>query len=158
MRRFVLLLCLAFAVPAFALSPGERAPELGLVDTNGEVIRMADLRGKVVIVDFWASWCGPCREELPALASLQEEFGDRLVIVGVSVDTDEGAMRRFLRRSGVRFRVARDVDQAVAGRYEPPRMPSSYVIDQEGVVRHVHAGFDSDDIAEFRSEIRALLQ
>ena len=153
------LVALAISVPAFALRDGSRAPEIGLRDTDGHMVRMSELRGKVVLVDFWASWCAPCREEIPVLNELQREFGNDLVIVGVNIDRDESNMRDFMRRMPMRFRVVHDSGgSSVAERYSPPRMPSSYIIDRRGIVRHVHAGFRAGDDNQMRSQIRALLR
>ncbi len=119
---------------------------------------MADLRDKVVLVDFWASWCAPCREELPVLERLHRRYKDHgLVIVGVNIDRDESNMTGFLRRTPVGFRVVHDGSHRVADRYQPPRMPSSYLIDKRGVVRYVHAGFRASDAERLEREIRELL-
>ncbi len=153
------LLSLAFALPALALSSGDRAPDIGLRDTNGRMVQMRALRGKVVLVDFWASWCEPCREEMPVLNRLQREYREQgLVVVGVNIDRDEANMTRFLRRTPVSFRVVHDSGgQTVAERFEPPRMPSSYLIDRRGVVRHVHEGFRASDASTLEEHVRALL-
>ena len=150
---------LAAAVgPALALSEGSRAPEIGLRDTRGRSVRMSQLRGKVVLVDFWASWCRPCAEEMPVLERLHEKYGDDgLVIVGVNIDNEEANMKRFLRRTPVSFRVVHDGAHRVADRYSPPRMPSSYLIDRRGVVRYVHAGFRSSDAREIEAHVKQLL-
>jgi len=149
----------ALAGSADALNRGSRAPEIGLRDTQGRAVRMADLRGKVVVVDFWASWCAPCREELPVLDRLQRRYEDHgLVVVGVNIDREESNMTSFLRRTPVSFRVVHDSGHRVADRYQPPRMPSSYVIDKRGVVRFVHAGFRASDAQRLEREIRQLLE
>ncbi len=161
--RFILF-ALAFALASFsvassALSTGSRAPEIGLESLDGNQVRMRDLRGKVVIVDFWASWCGPCREELPVLNRLYERYKDAgLVVVGVSQDTRARNARGFLRRTPVDFPVVIDEDHEVAGRYDPPRMPSSYIVDRRGVVRHVHEGFRSGDERTIEQQVRQLLR
>ena len=148
----------AVAVPAFALSRGARAPEIGLRDTQGNPVRLSQLRGKVVLVDFWASWCEPCKEEIPVLNRLHREYGDYgLVIVGVNIDNDEGNMRRFLRRTPIDFRVVHDGNHRVADRYSPPRMPSSFLIDQRGVVRYVHEGFRAADARVIERKVKELL-
>lgn len=145
-------------VPAAALNRGARAPEIGLNDLDGNAIRMAGLRGKVVLVDFWASWCAPCREEMPVLERLHNTYKDRgLVIVGVSQDRNVGNIRTFLRQTPVTFPIVHDAAHAVAGRYGPPRMPSSYIIDRRGVVRFVHGGFRAGDGATMEREIQGLL-
>lgn len=154
-----LALVAATALPAYALRRGSRAPEIGLRDTNGRAVRMSSLRGKVVVVDFFASWCRPCRQEMPVLERLHDQYGDQgLVIVGVNLDTERSNMDRFLRQVPVSFRVVHDPRHQVADRYNPPAMPSSYIIDRRGVVRHVHEGFEARDAAVFEREIRALLR
>jgi peroxiredoxin len=158
-----LTLCLASigwpGSTAAALEAGTRAPEIGLRDLDGRPIRLSALRGKVVVVDFWASWCAPCREEMPVLERLYKKYkDDGLVVVGVSVDREKGNVRKFLKRNPVSFPIVHDSGHQVAGRYEPPRMPSSFIIDKRGVVRHVHAGFRSGDGSQFEREIKALLK
>ncbi len=149
---------LAVAASALALSAGQRAPEIGLRDLEGNNVTMASLRGNVVLVDFWASWCGPCAEEMPVLERLYTTYrGQGLRIVGVSQDRNASNVQGFLREHRVSFPIVHDAQHAVAGRYSPPRMPSSYIIDRSGVVRHVHEGFRASDAARMEREIRALL-
>jgi cytochrome c biogenesis protein CcmG/thiol:disulfide interchange protein DsbE len=143
---------------AQALRAGARAPEIGLRDLDGNQVTMAGLRGNVVVVDFWASWCEPCPAAMAALQALYERYGGRgLRVVGVSQDRDVGNVRTFLRRHPVTFPIVHDGGHAVADRYRPSAMPSSFVIDRRGVVRHVHAGFHSGDAAQLEREIRQLL-
>lgn len=153
-----LLVTLGLVATVAAVDAGSRAPELGARTLDGRPIRMADLRGKVVIVDFWASWCEPCREELPALDRLYQRYREQgLVVVGVSVDRTERNARGFLRRNSVSFPIIHDEGHRIADRYSPPRMPSSYIVDRRGVIRHVHEGFRSGDERRIEREVRALL-
>lgn len=147
-----------FAAPAHAIEEGARAPEIGLRDTEGNAVRLSELRGKVVLVDFWASWCAPCRQEMPILEDLHARYAEQgLVIVGVNIDRDAENMRDFLRRTPVSFRVVHDGQHRVADRYGPPRMPSSYFIDRRGVVRYVHEGFRRRDARTIEAHIQDLL-
>lgn len=152
------LLAIGIAGSAFALGVGDRAPEIGIADLNGGRVAMGSLRGKVVIVDFWASWCEPCAAEMPVLERLYTTYrGQGLEVIGVSQDREVANARQFLSRTRVSFRNVHDASHAIAGRYRPPRMPSSYVIDRSGVVRHVHAGFRPSDAQQLEREVRALL-
>ncbi|HJL20283.1 MAG TPA: TlpA disulfide reductase family protein [Sandaracinaceae bacterium LLY-WYZ-13_1] len=146
------------AASAFALDTGERAPEIGLQDMDGQRVTMSSLRGNVVLVDFMASWCEPCAEEMPVLERLYQRYrGQGFRVVAVSQDRQASNLRSFLNEHRVSFPVVLDASHQVAGRYEPPRMPSSYIIDRNGVVRHVHAGFRSGDARTLERQIRALL-
>lgn len=150
---------LGISVTSYALDVGERAPEVGLTDTQGRAIRLSALRGKVVILDFWASWCEPCKDAMPVLDRLYQRYRERgLVVVGVNVDRQERNMTRFLQRTRVSFPIVHDGSQAVAGRYDPPTMPSSYIIDRRGVVRHIHRGFRSGDDESMERQVQALLR
>jgi thiol-disulfide isomerase/thioredoxin len=143
---------------ASALEAGGRQPEIGLTDLRGSRIDLASLKGKVVIIDFWASWCAPCKEEMPVLERLYKKYKDRgFVVVGISVDQELANVRSFLKQLPVSFPIVHDADHKVADRFKPPRMPSSYVVDRKGIVRYVHAGFRSEDGAKLEAEVQALL-
>jgi len=143
---------------ARAVGDGGRAPEIGLADRAGKLVKLADLKGRVVLVDFWASWCAPCRDELPVLEALYRKYREQgLVIVGVGLDQDPEKLAKFLKLSPLSFPVVHDRAGVVAERYAPPKMPSSYLIDKRGVVRKVHAGFKASDKAAFEREVTALL-
>jgi cytochrome c biogenesis protein CcmG/thiol:disulfide interchange protein DsbE len=153
----VVLLAFSTTVAA-ALDSGSRSPEIGLKDLSGKRIDLASLKGKVVIVDFWASWCGPCKEEMPVLEKLWGKYkGEGLVVVAVSVDKEAGNIKKFLQKTRVSFPVVHDAEHAVSGRFSPPRMPSSYVLDRKGIVRFVHEGYRSGDAAKFEKEVKKLL-
>jgi thiol-disulfide isomerase/thioredoxin len=136
------------------------APEIELNDFAGKPVRMKELRGKVVLVDFWASWCGPCREELPVLEKLSRQYAERgFVVVGVNIDKSGDVAREFLkaRKLALSFPVVNDSGHGVAARYAPPTMPSSYLIDRTGRVQKVFAGFRASDAAELESALKKLL-
>lgn len=149
---------LVAANAATALDTGARMPEIGLKDLHGNTIDRASLAGKVVIVDFWASWCGPCKEEMPVLSRLYTKHASSgLVVVGVSVDEDVANVRSFLAKVKATFPIVHDQKHTVAERFAPPKMPSSYVIDRRGIVRHVHGGFRPADADSLASEVQKLL-
>jgi cytochrome c biogenesis protein CcmG, thiol:disulfide interchange protein DsbE len=144
--------------PVQALDQGARMPEIGLKDLRGVQVDLDSLKGKVVIVDFWASWCAPCKEEMPVLEKLYKKYKDRgLVVVGVSVDQELANAKTFIKQNPVSFSIVHDGTHAVANRYKPPKMPSSYIVDRNGVVRHVHGGYRDGDAAKFEAEVVALL-
>lgn len=144
---------------ARALDVGDTPPDWALTTLAGKPISLASLRGKVVLIDFWASWCAPCKEEMPFLESLHKKnAGKGLVIVGVSVDQERANADKFIKALKVTFPVVHDEKHAVADQYKPPRMPTSFVLDKAGKVRFVHAGFRKDDAASIEREIAELLK
>lgn len=155
----IVLALLGLAQLAAALDVGTSPPEIGLPALDGGTVSLAGLRGKVVVVDFWASWCAPCKQEMPVLESLYKRFKDRgLVVVGVSVDNERGNAQRFAREVRVTFPIVHDAGHVVADRFHPPKMPTSYVIDKAGKVRFVHAGYRAEDARKLEQEITSLLQ
>lgn len=158
LRVLVTALVLASPALAAALEVGQAPPEVPMKTLSGKSLSLASLRGKVVLIDFWASWCAPCKEEMPFLERLQKKHGDRLVIVGVSVDSDRANAEKFIRDLKVTFPIVHDAKHAVADQYKPPRMPTSFVLDRDGKVRFVHAGYHKDDAAKIEREIAKLLE
>lgn len=153
-----LLLCFSATNAAFALEAGKPMPEIGLKTLDGKNVTAKALKGKVVVLDFWATWCGPCKVELPILQKLYKKYGkDGLVIIGINIDNEPDKLKGFLSKLGVTFPIAHDKGKEVTKRYEPEKMPSSFIIGRDGVVKHVHAGFNAEDEAKFEKEIKALL-
>ncbi len=149
-----LLAAPALALEAGDVAPGFRAPRL---DGAGE-LALADMRGKVVFVDFWASWCAPCQKSMPQLAALQREFpAERFALIGVNVDRDAPAAKKLLAKHGVTYPSAADPEGGLPARFGLETMPTAYLIDGDGVIRYVHRGFRDGDIDELRKRIHALL-
>ena len=145
---------------AFAVEVGEPPPEINLPDIHsGKKISLAALKGKVVIIDFWASWCAPCKEEMPILESLYKRFKDQgLVVIGVSVDNETENAKKFLSAVKVSFPIVHDGGKTVADKFKPPRMPTSYVVDKAGKIRFVHEGFRKEDGKKLEDEVTKLLK
>jgi len=118
-----------------------------------------DYRGQVVVVDFWASWCVPCRRSFPWLIEMQEKYGpDGLLVIGVNMDEDAAAAETFLRNYPVNFRIVRDPDGVLAREYDVIAMPSSYVINREGKIAEQHLGFKVARQQQYEDLLVQLLQ
>ncbi len=115
--------------------------------------------GKVVLVDFWASWCAPCKASFSAMARLQQKYASKgLVIIGIGVDDEAEAYQSFVSKNKAAFTLAHDTQHNAAAFFNPPTMPSSYLVDRKGVIRHIHKGFKVGKTeAEYTAEIEALL-
>jgi peroxiredoxin len=138
---------------------GAAAPAFELPAAIGKgKVDLASHAGKVVVVDFWATWCNPCRESFPAYQRLSQKLGSDVVVIGVSVDDEPSAIPKFAKETGVRFPLAWDDGQATSKTYQPPTMPTAFVIDRTGVVRYVHSGFHAGDEAALETEIDSLLR
>ena len=153
----MLIMALASST-AYAVAPGDEPPPINLPDQAGNSVDLSKLEGKVVLIDFWASWCGPCKQEMPVLEALHKKYESAgLVIVGVNIDKSEKKMNNFLKATPVTFRQVHDNKLKVASRYEPPSMPSSYFIGRDGKIRRVHEGFRKTDAAKLEAQIKQLL-
>jgi len=151
------LLAGTFFTAQAALKVGDTLPDLASFKLEGKL--PDNLKGKVVLVDFWASWCLPCAKSFPALDELQKKYGDKLVIVAVNVDEKAANMDTFLKKHSVSFTVVRDADQKLVAVVEPATMPTSFILDGEGKVRFLHNGFHGEDTRkEYVSEIESLLK
>lgn len=135
---------------------GEALPAMERFDLEGKI---PPLKGKVVIVDFWATWCAPCRQSFPAFERLVQHFGsDKLVVVAVSVDESAADVKRYLAAHPVSFSTVRDARHSFAAAVEPTGMPTTLVLDRKGIVRLVHVGFHADSSeAELQAAISKLL-
>jgi len=149
---------LCAAPVAHAAAAGEAAPAFSLLTAAGDAVSLEQLRGKVVYVDFWASWCAPCRRSFPWMNGLLERHGgEGLVIVGVNVDKRRADADRFLRDVPASFSVVFDAQGVTPTAFDVKGMPSSYLVDRHGVVAMVEEGFHDDRRADIESRIRALL-
>jgi thiol-disulfide isomerase/thioredoxin len=158
-------LLLAAALTAVSTSParaelkiGEPFPDLAAFKLEGKL--PAELTNHVVIVDFWASWCGPCKESFPALNELQKKYAARgVIILGVNVDEERSDMDTFLKENPATFTVVRDVAQKLVGKTDVKTMPGSFVLDRAGKVRFIHNGFHGNKtIKQYEEQIEALLK
>jgi thiol-disulfide isomerase/thioredoxin len=144
---------------AGAVEPGQPAPSFSARALEGDsTLNLAQYKGKVVFLDFWASWCQPCQTAMPLIESLRQEFpADQFQVLAVNVDQDPNKAKAFLARKKVGYPSVSDPEGRLPATYGLKTMPTSYLIDRNGVVRAVHAGFRSSDMDALRAEIRALL-
>lgn len=154
----LIALLATIAAPVTALEQGQPAPAFQTQGLTGGTVSLAQYRGKVVYLDFWASWCGPCAVALPALERLRKEFpADQFQIVAVNVDAKPELAKNFLRRRPVSYPSAYDPKGEIPVRFGVETMPTSFLIDRQGVVRHVHRGFREEDVPVLRERIQELV-
>jgi cytochrome c biogenesis protein CcmG, thiol:disulfide interchange protein DsbE len=151
-----LLLALA-AMPALAVEVGQASPDIDLPGSTGAQ-KLSDLKGKVVYLDFWASWCGPCKQSFPWMNDMQAKYAGRgLEIVAINVDAKPADAQRFLATTPAKFTVAFDATGDTPKRFAIKGMPTSYLIDRNGKIIRVHSGFRDSDRAELEGAIAAAL-
>jgi peroxiredoxin len=142
------------ATGAVATEVGTPAPAFSLPARDGGQASLADLRGRVVYLDFWASWCAPCRRSFPWMSEMQARHGERgLRVIAVNLDAERKDAEAFLAAHPPGFTVLLDPSAATAARYDVKGMPTSYLIGRDGVVRRVHRGFRDDHKAPLEQAI-----
>lgn len=155
-RLAACLFLLLAAAPAWALGPGDAAPDFTLTDLAGRPLHLADFRGRLVLVNFWASWCGPCLAEMPRFSDWQRDYGNAgLQVIGISMDDGEAPVRRLLARSPVSYPVALG-DAPLGERYGGILgLPQSFLVDPSGRVLARYKG--EVDLAQIEQAIKANL-
>ena len=156
--RHVLLFGLTLAFAAAAAEPGTQAPGFTAKTFEGKEVSLADYRGKIVFVDFWASWCSPCRESLPMYDKLAADFGGSdFTVIAVNLDETAADARKFMAEHPVKYTVVQDPDGDIPKAFGVAGMPSSYLIDRDGTIRQRHIGFSKKDVETLRAEVTKLL-
>ena len=158
MASLVLTGVLSTSVYGAGFKLGDALPDLDSFKLEGKL--PDSLKGKVVVLDFWASWCQPCAQSFPVLDELQKKHGEAgLVIVGVSEDEKGEAMRSFLKKHPVTFTIVRDAGQKLVAAADARSMPTTFLFDRAGKVRFIHNGFHGEDTRkQLSSEIETMLK
>jgi thiol-disulfide isomerase/thioredoxin len=137
----VLALVIVYSVQDHVVGVGDSAPEFRVKTESGAVLTPKDFGGKVLILNFWASWCTPCVQEMPSLNQIQQMFaGQGLVVLGVNVDSKEELYRNMLKRFQITFQTVRDPEENINYRYGTYKIPESYIINRNGKVVQKYAG------------------
>lgn len=158
-RIFVrLMVLMALAVFANVTFAGAAAPNLSLKTLDNASVKISDLKGDVVYVDFWATWCPPCRKSFPWMEEMHQKYKDLgFKVVAVSLDTKRAVIDQFLEKMTTHFTIAHDPSGESANAFKVKGMPSSYLIDRKGNIHLTHMGFKSSDKSKLESEIKSLL-
>jgi peroxiredoxin len=157
-RIAAIVAAIAFAMPALA-GTGGPAPSFTLSSNDGKNVSLAQYQGQVVMINFWASWCGPCREEFPLLDSIYRKYNKLgFTMLGVNVEPDSKAANDWLKQTPVSFPILYDTDSKVSKLYEVAGMPSTVIIDRTGKVRVLHRGYKPGDENEYMDSIRTLIR
>ena len=158
LRAAVAALAWLAATPALALKVGDALPALSAPARDGTPLTLAQFRGKILYVDFWASWCAPCQEEMPALDMLYRRYRERgLVVLGVNVDTDRRLAQRMLDKFAPSFPIAFDPQGEWPEAFALPAMPTGYLVDAKGVVRFIKSGYRPAELPQLEAAIQAVL-
>lgn len=158
-RGFILLAFALFVLPAHGVDLGKPAPDFDLQNLKLEAVKLSGYQGKVVYLDFWASWCGPCRETFPWMNEMQAKYGkDGFEIVAVNIDKKRPDADKFLAQIPAEFTVVFDTKLSVARSYALKGAPTSFLIDRAGNVVSTHLGFQKDRAAELEAHIAKTLE
>jgi thiol-disulfide isomerase/thioredoxin len=155
----VVLICFqtASALAQEALTAKTRAPDWKLADLNGKIVNFSDFRGRVLILDFWATWCGPCRIEIPHFVELQKQYGNKgLTVIGVSLD-EQGpeVVKQFVKQLGVNYPIVIGNEKVAEAYGGIDGIPTTFVIDRQGRIVSQHIGYN--DKATFEKEVQSVL-
>jgi thiol-disulfide isomerase/thioredoxin len=153
-----LAITLCISTVAFAAG-ATLAPDFTLKNSNGDNVRLAEQRGQVVMLNFWASWCGPCRQEMPLLDGISKKYGKMgFVLYGINVEQDNKDAKKMLQDLGVTFSILYDPESKLSSLYNVDAMPTSVMIDKKGQIRYVDRGYKPGDENKYREQIMELVR
>lgn len=157
-RRLLTLLVLVLSPQAMALDIGAATPNLAALASDGRLLSLGQFRGQVVYVDFWASWCAPCAEAMPVLDALHQRYHDKgFTVLGVNVDTEQKSAQRMVDHLAPKFPIVFDPQGKWPEAFGLRDMPTSYLVDANGVIRYINKGYRARDAKQIEAAIRAAL-
>ena len=158
-RIAAIIAVLTVSLPALAGSAPGPAPGFTLASRSGHDVSLAQYKGNVVMINFWASWCGPCRQEMPLLESIYKKYNKMgFTMLGVNVEPNSNAANEWLKATPVSFPILYDRDSKVSKLYDVAGMPSTVIIDRSGKLRVLHRGYKPGDENEYLDSIRTLIR
>jgi peroxiredoxin len=158
-RIAALATALLLSMPMLAAAPNAPAPQFSLGARGGQNVSLAQYKGQVVMINFWASWCGPCRQEMPLLESIYKKYNKLgFTMLGVNVEPDSNAANAWLKATPVSFPILYDTESKVSKLYDVAGMPTSVIIDRAGKVRLIHRSYRPGDENEYLDSIRSLIR
>ncbi|VAX12472.1 Thiol:disulfide oxidoreductase related to ResA [hydrothermal vent metagenome] len=159
LKQIVLLICVSMFMLTAVQAESEMAPNFTLKSRAGKNIKLSELRGQVVMINFWASWCGPCRKEMPLLEKLYKKYKSLgFVILGVNVDDKPKQAESLLKQIDISFPILFDSDKKISAKYKVTAMPSSFFIDRDGKLRSEHKGYLPEYELLYKNEIKKLIR
>lgn len=162
-----LLSFLVLSIAWAALAPGKKAPDFKLESTSGKQITLAQLKAnpakkgsyRVVLVDFWATWCPPCRESIPFLQKMHDKYSKKgLVVAGISLDDNIQEVKTYAKNNKLKYTLLLDKDKKAAKKYGVSSIPTIFLIDKSGKIKYVHVGLSEDLEKQLEKEIKLLLK
>ncbi len=159
MSRVICLVALMIGFSAYGKEMNKPAPDFTLKSMSGENVKLSELRGNVVMINFWASWCGPCRQEMPLLDKFYDKYKDLgFVLLGVNVEEDSSKAAGYLKEVPVSFPILYDNTNKVSKMYDVDAMPSTVLVDREGNLRFLHRGYKPGDENEYKRLMKKLMR
>ena len=150
---------LGAAAPAGAAKIGDMAPNFTLKADTGKNLRLSEYRGEVVMINFWATWCGPCRQEMPVLNDLYQRYRSAgFILLGVNIDDRSESAIRMARRLAVRYPIVFDAEKVVSRLYDINAMPTTVMVDRDGKVRYLHRGYLPGSEKKYQEQLRGVLK
>ena len=163
MKKIIIIITLflssMFAGNAISAELNKSAPDFTLKALSGENVRLKELSGQVVLINFWASWCGPCRKEMPLLDELHAKYSDLgFTVLGVNVEQQNQKAKEFINELNVSFPILLDEQNTVSKLYDVEAMPTTVVIDRNSNLRYVHYGYQAGDEKRYKKMVKALIR
>jgi len=164
-KKHIFLFLMILATSAFSIAAQSAAAGLGkapgftLKSYSGKNLKLSEFRGQVVLLNFWASWCGPCRQEMPLLNDLHKKYKKLgFSVMGVNVEEDSAKARKIVKDGKLKFPVLFDVKNKVSELYQVSAMPSTVIIDRNGNMRYVHKGYKPGDMSAYKKWVKKLIR